>query len=250
MEDKRIICGLDVSTACIGIAIIEDDGDKYPKILDLTQIVPKISKKISGIEGLFLKKNKFENDFLPNIKDLGITDVVIEEPLLRASGSIDSVAALLRFNGLISESIYRILGIIPSFISSYDARKYSFPDLMSIRNFNKQGERYKNSKILKDIKDQHLVLFGDYPYDIDKKLIMWNKVNEVYKDITWIYNKKGELRKENFDACDALVCGIAYVNIYKNGKEEPQIINVDTQPSVCNYTIKIWDKLYNKKISL
>jgi hypothetical protein len=50
--------------------------------------------------------------------------VVIEEPLLQ-SNNVNTVATLLRFNGMISKSVFDTLGV-PDFISSYDARKYSF----------------------------------------------------------------------------------------------------------------------------
>jgi hypothetical protein len=62
--------------------------------------------------------------------------VVIEEPLLQ-SNNVNTVATLLRFNGMISKSVFDTLGVVPDFISSYDARKYSFPELMSVRKFKK-----------------------------------------------------------------------------------------------------------------
>lgn len=71
---------------------------------------------------------------------------------------------------MISDSVYRILGIVPEYISSYDARKYAFPELMAIRKFNKKGEEYSKDKILTAIKKNKLVLFGEYPFDCDKNL--------------------------------------------------------------------------------
>ena len=59
-EGKEIYLGLDVSTQCIGICILIDDGSEYGKILELTHISPKVSSKIKGIEQLFLKKKIFE----------------------------------------------------------------------------------------------------------------------------------------------------------------------------------------------
>ena len=78
MEGKRIILGLDVSTATIGICLmlVENGEDK---IMRLTHIAPKISSKIKGIEGLCIKKQIFEDEFLTQYLDAGITDVVIEE---------------------------------------------------------------------------------------------------------------------------------------------------------------------------
>ena len=68
-----------------------------------------------------------------------------------------------------------------SYISSYDARKFAFPDLMAIRKFNKKGEEYTSKKIKKAIKNNELVLFGSYPFDCAKKMILWNKISEMYE---------------------------------------------------------------------
>jgi RNA polymerase sigma factor (sigma-70 family) len=102
----RIILGLDISTACIGVSIVKDNGDDKPEILYLSHKTPKISRKIKGIEALFLRKQIFEDEFINDIaKQYEITDVVIEEPLL-SSNNVNTVATLLRFNGMISEAIY------------------------------------------------------------------------------------------------------------------------------------------------
>ena len=120
----RYILGLDISTACIGVSLVKDDGKSVPEILYLGHKTPKIPRKIKGIEALFLRKQIFEDEFIKNItSSYTITDVVIEEPLL-SSNNVNTVATLLRFNGMISEAIYRNIGIVPSFISSYDARLY------------------------------------------------------------------------------------------------------------------------------
>lgn len=250
----RIIMGLDVSTVCIGVSIIADFGDGNPEIIKITHVSPKVSSKIKGIEALLRRKAIFENEFLPTLKDIGITDVVIEEPLLSSNNSY-TVGTLLRFNGMICDSIYRILGIVPHFISSYDARTYSFPDLLSIRKFNKKGEELSLTQIKKSIKDNHVVLFGSYPYDVDKKVVMMNKVNEIYPNIEWIKNNKGELKKENYDACDSLVCALAYVNINRHGIEKPVvkqslISQSHDKPTVIQYTMEMWGVKHERDITL
>lgn len=251
MNNNDVILALDVSTACIGATLIINDNVNKPKIAKITHIVPKVSSKIKGIESLFLKKEIFEKEFLLPLKNYTINHVVIEEPLL-SSNNVITVSTLLRFNGMISESIYRILGIVPEYISSYDARKYSFPELMSIRKYNKKGQLYTPQNVEKSIKNEHLVLFGSYPYDVDKKTVMMNLVCDLYNDIEWIYNKKGELRKENYDACDSLVCALAFINIKKYGKDEFHIVdyNVEKLTNQCiyNYKVKIWDFFFDKKI--
>jgi hypothetical protein len=165
-----------------------------------------------------------------------------------------TVGTLIRFNGMISEAIYRHLGLIPKFISSYDSRMFSFPELCSIRKFNKKGKEYPISHIKKDILSNNVVLFGSYPYDIDKKVIMMDLVNNLYPNIEWSRNAKGEIRKENYDACDSLVCTLAYINVNRYGIEKPEIINheyIKTENGcIIKYTTKIWGKTYEKRLEL
>lgn len=252
-----LILGLDISTACIGASIVFDDGRNEPEIIKITHVVPKIDKNIKGIEALILRKEIFEKEFLENIKNMKITECIIESPLTFATGNSNAVTVsqLLQFNGLLSEAVYRVLHIVPSYISSFDARMKSFPELLSIRKYNKKGEEYPLSHIKKAIKENHLTLFGSYPFDCDKKTVMMNLVCEKYPSINWIYNKKGELKKENFDACDSLVCVLAYINEKRYGemnpiiKDETFLTNSDGL-SVIGYNINVWGKDYYKKIML
>lgn len=216
-EKRKIYLGLDVSTQCIGISIVIDDGTQYGNIVELNHICPKLAKKTNTIEDLFIKKEIFENYITENYLNFGITDVVIEEPLLR-SNNVNTVATLLRFNGMISESIYKILHIVPQYISSHNAREYAFPDLMAVRKYNKKECQYSYSKIYKEIKNSQLVLFGGYPWGVDKKIIIQEKVSEIFPSIKWLYKKNGELRKENYDACDAYVAVLGYMHFSKYGE--------------------------------
>ena len=252
----RIILGLDISTACIGVCVVKDNGSDKPEILYLGHKTPKISRKIKGIEALFLRKQIFEDEFIKEIAtSYTITDVVIEEPLL-SSNNVNTVATLLRFNGMISEAIYRIIGVVPNFISSYDAKMFSFPELVSLRKYNKKGEEYPLKHVNDAIKKDNIVLFGAYPFDIDKKTVMMNMVNEMYKDspIEWVLDKEGQLKKENYDACDSLICALAYVNINHHGVDKPIIENVVKEEMnnevKISYTTKIWDRKYEKNIIL
>ena len=259
--ENRIILGLDVSTKCIGISIIEDNGEDIPKIIAITHKKPKLPKGIEDdFEGLCIKKQIFEDEFLKNINEYTgnkkITDVVIEEALLTSKNAY-TVATLLRFNGMIGNSVYDILGITPKFISSYDARLYSFPTLASIRKYKKNGEEYPLKHILDAIKKDNIVLFGSYPFDIDKKTVMLNMVNEMYtgdNTIPWELNKKGELKKENYDACDSLVCALAHCNLMRYGIDKPTIIDskvTENEKTITiNYTTSVWNNKIEKKIIL
>lgn len=265
MEEKneiypRIILGLDVSTSCIGISIVEDTGDGIPKIIAITHKSPRIPRKIKGIEALCLRKNAFDDGFLKQIHeycgDKKITDVVIEEPLL-SSNNVYTVGTLLRFNGMIADAVYNTLGLVPNFISSYDARLWSFPQLVSIRKHKKNGEEYPFKHIENALKKNETVLFGSYQFDVDKKTIMMNMVNEQYvgeNSVPWEYGKNGELKKENYDACDSLICALAYININRYGVEKPVINDYNIQETkeeyIINYSTKIWNKIFKKLIVL
>lgn len=242
------ILGLDISTNCIGVSIVILDNHEV-KIDTITHISPKVSSKIKGIEQLFIKKRIFEEEFIISLKDKGITKVVIEEPLLR-SNNVNTVDVLSKFNGMISDSVYRILGIVPEYISSYEARKYAFPELMSIRKYNKKGEEYPKDKILSAIKKNKTVLFGSFPFDCDKKLVLWNKISDIYPYIPWVYNKKGELKKENFDASDALVTCLAACNKIEFGELLPNIVDYNINNNHIEYKISYWGQIFTKKIAL
>jgi RNase H-fold protein (predicted Holliday junction resolvase) len=192
-----MILALDVSTTTIGIALFEDLGDKGRLIL-LTEVSPKCKTK-DKTEELFKKVEIFENEFLFKVDLKGVTKVIIEEPLLQ-SNNIYTIATLLKFNGMISKSVYDFLKVIPEYISSYDARKYAFPELMAVRKFKKDGTALTDKAIAKN----KPVLFGDLPHDIDKKHVLWEKVAEYEPDVKWDYDKN-KLKKSNYDKSDAYV---------------------------------------------
>ena len=240
-ENKEIILILYVSTTCIGICLLLNDGSDYGKIIELTHINPKSSKKkANGIEEIFLKKRCFE-EYIQKFKNFNITKAVIEEPLL-SSNNQNTVATLLRFNGMISDCIYSTFGVVPSYISSYDARKYSFPELMAIRKFGKDEKQYEPKKIEKSIRDSKFVLFGSYPWTIDKKSVLQQKVAELFPQIEWIYNKKGELVKQNFDASDAYVACLGQINKERYGELNQVSDNIKMEGDKIEYDVLYWGK--------
>jgi hypothetical protein len=56
------------------------------------------------------------------------------------------------------------------------------------------------------------VLFGGLPKDIDKKMIIWEKVAKLEPQIQWLYTKNNTLKKENFDQTDAYCCVLGFMN--------------------------------------
>lgn len=198
-----MILGLDVSTKTIGIALFDEAG----KLQFLKHVAPVVKPEPKfKLEELFKKANLFETEFLANYTDIGINKIIIEEPLLR-SNNVNTVATLLRFNGMVSRSCYEMLGLVPEFISSYDSRKYAFPELMAIRTKNKKGIPYSDKEIAKN----KPVLFGAYDDTVDKKMVVWEKVCELEPQIEWLYDKKMKLKNENFDMTDAYTVVRAYM---------------------------------------
>lgn len=181
--------GLDVSTKTIGWALFDI---QTKQLLELTHVspVPKPKEEVK-IKELLLKSEIFRTKLL-QYKNLGITKVVIEEPLLN-SNNIYTISTLMRYNTLITKEIYDVLGIVPDFISTYNSRKNAFPHLVQPNDKNKH------------------VLFGSYPKDCDKKLIIWELVAKREPQITWSYTKNNTLKKENFDQSDAYCCVLGYM---------------------------------------
>jgi hypothetical protein len=201
MKKSELILGLDVSTTTIGIAVFEDKG-KNGDLKVLTHVKPKVKPKPSDkFEELYQKATIFKEEFLSRYKKGDISKVIIEEPLLR-SNNVNTVGTLLRFNSLIASAVRDRLGVTPEFISSYDSRKYAFPELMQKRLKNKKGEAYPQNKIDKS----EPVLFGAYDWDVDKKVIVWEKVSDLEPQVTWLHTKNMTLKTENYDMTDAYTC--------------------------------------------
>ncbi len=192
-KDSPKILGLDISTKVIGWALFDIESKN---LLELSHVSPRPKKKTDNkIEELLLKSEVFREKLM-NYTDLGIQRVVIEEPLLN-SNNVWTVGTLMRYNTLICREIYEILGIVPEFISTYNSRKFAFPHLV------RENDKGK------------FVLFGGYPKDIDKKLIIWELVAKREPQITWHYTKNNTLKKENFDQTDAYCAALGFMKFNK-----------------------------------
>ena len=246
-KNNNIYLGLDVSTSCIGVCLLYDDGSEYGKIVELTHIKPKVSSKVKDVnEQLFVKKKIFE-EFISKYKDMGITKVVIEEPLIQSNNAV-TVSTLLRFNGMVSSCIYDILNIVPIYISSYDARKYSFPELMSPRKYHRDDEKYSKDKIINNVKKNKFVLFGEYPWCTDKKTILQQKVAKIFPEIPWLYDKSGELKKENYDAVDAYVACLGEIHKEKYGEPKFKALNINEREDFVEFEVTFWNNKIDRKI--
>jgi RNase H-fold protein (predicted Holliday junction resolvase) len=189
LKESPKVLGLDVSTKTIGWALFDIQNRE---LLELTHIspIPK-PKEENKIKELLLKGQIFRTKLL-EYKDMGITKVIIEEPLLN-SNNVYTVQTLLRFNTLVTKEIYDVLGVVPDFISTYNSRKFAFPELTQLNDKGKY------------------VLFGGLPKDIDKKMIIWDLIAKKEPQITWLYTRNNTLKKENFDQTDAYCCVIGHM---------------------------------------
>lgn len=192
LKNSPKVLGLDISTKTIGWALFDI---QTKELLELTHISPrpKLDNDNDKLKELLLKSEIFAEK-LKEYKNLGIVRIVIEEPLLN-SNNVYTVQTLLRFNSFVFKEIYNILGIVPEFISTYNSRKYAFPDLIKENDKNK------------------FVLFGGLPKNIDKKMIIWEKVAKLEPQIKWLYTKNNTLRKENFDQTDAYTCVLGLMRL-------------------------------------
>ena len=193
LQNNPKVLGLDVSTKTIGWALFDM---RTQELLELTHVSPRPKIKTENkIEELLSKADVFKNK-LEEYKNLGITKVIIEEPLLN-SNNIYTVQTLLRYNSFVTKNIYDVLGLVPEFISTYNSRKFAFPQLLQL---NDKGK---------------MVLFGGLPKDIDKKQIIWDLVAKREPQITWQYTRNNTLKKENFDQTDAYCAVLGFMNSEK-----------------------------------
>ena len=156
LKNSPKVLGLDISTKTIGWALFDIQTEK---LLELTHFSPVIKPKPENkIEEILMKVDLFEEK-LENYKDLGIQKVIIEEPLLN-SNNLWTVGTLLRYNSMITRSIYKKLKLVPDYISTYNSRKIA-PELV---NENNKGKK---------------VLFGGLPKNIDKKEQSGKKFQKV-----------------------------------------------------------------------
>jgi hypothetical protein len=192
LKNSPKVLGLDVSTRTIGWALFDIQSKE---LLELTHISPrpKVPKDEDKLLELLLKSEVFAEK-LREYKDFGIVRVVIEEPLLN-SNNVYTIQTLLRFNSFVFKEIYNILGIVPEFISTYNSRKFAFPELVQ-----------ENDK-------KKFVLFGGLPKDADKKTIIWDLVAKKEPQIKWLYTRNNTLKKENFDQTDAYTCVLGFMRM-------------------------------------
>lgn len=193
IKNSPKILGLDVSTKTIGVALFDLSSRD---LLELTHVSPQPKPQPDNkMEELLLKSGTFRKK-LEEYKGVGVVRCIIEEPLLNSNNAY-TIGTLLRYNTLISKEVYDVLGIVPEYISTYNSRKEAWPELV------RKNEKGK------------FVLFGGYPKDCDKKMIIWELVAKREPQISWLYTRNNTLKKENFDMTDAYTVVLSYLNSKK-----------------------------------
>ncbi|MEK6882434.1 MAG: hypothetical protein AABY22_22630 [Nanoarchaeota archaeon] len=112
-----MILAFDISTAAIGVALLNADGTLHSlDVIDLSKIKTGLFDK-AAIVKVYLTKIKL------NYK---INNVYIEEALVkmrRGKSTAATISTLLKFNGICSYIIEEVLSIKPVFILAPHARK-------------------------------------------------------------------------------------------------------------------------------
>lgn len=121
----NLVLGLDVSTSCTGICIIDSDvapDDKGSHIVVLDRI------EFKGCKTMWEKADKVRSDLLGYVSRIGQTPSVfaLEEPLLgfsRGMSSAATITTLMRFNGIVSYIGRSMFNVDPVYLSAAHARK-------------------------------------------------------------------------------------------------------------------------------
>ena len=120
-----LVIGLDVSTSCTGVCIIDstvplDDSGSHIRLLDKVEF--------KGCKTFFEKADVMQSVLSDILHRQGFKPDVfaLEEPLLGFSKGMSSAATittLMRFNGITSWIGRQVFGVDPTYISAAHARK-------------------------------------------------------------------------------------------------------------------------------
>ena len=152
-----IILGLDVSTSCIGVCVIDSGlspDESGSHILFLDRIEFKRCKTMwekADVVSDFLRTKLL----LPNGNFIKPDAYVLEEPLLgfsKGMSSASTITSLMRFNGIVSYICRQAYGIDPVYLSAATARKTCGIKLMKRAVGGPQKEQVFNHMSKNDLK--------------------------------------------------------------------------------------------------
>ena len=169
-----MLLALDISTSVIGISIFSNDY----KLHEVSYV------KFDKNEKSLFKKLDVFIEHMKQYDAIEFNEVGIEEPLQKFAGKFSNaltIQKLTQMNALISGFLYKKYNIEPEYFNVQSARKLAFPDL--------------------EIPKSHP----------NKKYLIWEACMKLYPHLNWKYTKTGKLDDTNFDICDSIVVGLAYI---------------------------------------
>jgi hypothetical protein len=179
------IIGLDISTSCTGICVLDDDGTfrslHHVDLSDEKDFYKKVDRVLAAMHGA---------DILYHHP----TAIFVEAPLLvfKMKASMASTIALLqRFNACVCYSIYKSYPITPRHISVVSARKIVG---LSLPKKKKKAE-------------------------IKPMVFEFVKSLKVIPESHWQYKKTGNPKDWVYDECDAYVVARAGYEVLKDEKK-------------------------------
>jgi hypothetical protein len=175
----RVFVSFDISTSCIGVSIFNENFE-----LTSVKALKMVTNKDCQDDPEIIKGDGFKK-FVEELKIYEIIDIFVEEPLVK-SNNVYTVNKLLKFNGICSYILRDVLGIIPKFMSVDEVRRIFCPEMTEYdAKKNKFTLKFKSRKI-------------------DPKTYIFEKIAKDYENISWLFNKNGKLKTENFDITDSI----------------------------------------------
>jgi hypothetical protein len=175
----RVFVSFDISTSCIGVSIFNENFE-----LTSVKALKMTTNKDCQDDPEITKGDGFKK-FVEELKIYEIIDIFVEEPLVK-SNNVYTVNKLLKFNGICSYILRDVLGIIPKFMSVDEVRRIFCPEMTEYdAKKNKFTLKFKSRKV-------------------DPKTYIFEKIAKDYENISWLINKNGKLKTENFDITDSI----------------------------------------------
>lgn len=197
----NLIMGLDVSTSCVGISIFNETGE----LVELTHANPSHNyDTLNQMENLDYKANILKEFFLEKKwHHKKIKKIIIEEPLMAATGTAHVAAMLNQFHGIFYVKLRELFKDNTKifYINEYDARLNAFPELSEY-----------DQKRKKDI------LWRPIPHKINghsikeyRKMLILLLVAQKFPEISWSLNNNKTINKKNYDMADSVATVLGFM---------------------------------------
>jgi len=136
----QFACGFDISSSVIGIAILDINGE----LISLEHV------KLDKIKNIYTKTDYFVNEFelilnKLNLKKEKLKNVFVEENakmFMQGKSTAQTLMLLAKMNALISYSVFKMIGILPTDVNVNTARK-----LLGLKYDKKDKKKSTKEKI-------------------------------------------------------------------------------------------------------